>query len=219
MATDKAARTIDGLARRQHGVFARQQVIEAGMTRHELQGLVSSGRWIVLAPAVYALASHPGTWKQRLMAAVLGEPEAAVGGRSAAVLHGFTGFRPGRPEIVVPRAGQNRSPIALVRRRDGVETTRRNGLPVLTTRDALFAVAGLVRFAPSCVPPSSALERLLYGVLDRPGMPRYSLHLDGPASAFRPRGWRGSVGGWTSRRSRTRWPTRWRPSRSTGPIA
>jgi hypothetical protein len=220
MATDGAARTIDGLARRQHGAFARQQAIDAGMTRHEIHGLVSSGRWLVPAPAVYSLASHPGTWEQRLMAAVLGEPEAAVGGRSAAVLHGLTGFRPGRPEIVVPRSGQNRSPIALVRRRDGVETTRRDGLPVLTVRDTLFAVAGLVpvrtlvpalddalggrlvtveqlqdrylELAPSrrrgfalmrrliearshdaFVPPSSALERLLYGVLDRPGMPRY----------------------------------------------
>ena len=116
----------------------------AGMTRHEIEGLVSSGRWLGRRRRVYALASHPSTWEQRLMAAVLGEPDAAVGGRSAAALHGLTGFRPGRPEIVVPRSAQNRSPIALVRRRDDVETTRRDGLPVLTVRDTLFAVAGLV---------------------------------------------------------------------------
>jgi very-short-patch-repair endonuclease len=220
MSTSEVTHTIDGLARRQHGVLSRRQALDAGMTRQAVETLVSSGRWVLLAPAVYGLRSHPVTWEQRLMAAVLGEPEAAVGGRSAAALHGLTGFKRGRPEIVVPRAAQNRSAIALVRRRDGVETTRVAGLPVLTVRDTLFAVAGLVpvrtlvpalddalgdrlvtveqlqgrylELAPSrrrgfalmqrliearsydaFVPPASALERLLYGVLDRPGMPRY----------------------------------------------
>jgi hypothetical protein len=217
---DETDRRIDGLARRQHGVFSRAQALQLGAYPRLMERRLVSGRWVEVAPAVYGLPSHPGTWEQRLMAAVVGEPEAAVGGRSAAAVHELTGFRPGRPEIVVPRAAQNRSPIALVRRRDGVETTRVRGLPVLTVRDTLFAVAGLVtvrtlvpalddalgdrlvtveqlqerylQLAPSgrrgfalmrrliearsqdaFVPPASTLERLLYRVLDRPGMPRY----------------------------------------------
>jgi very-short-patch-repair endonuclease len=185
-----------------------------------IDGHVSSGRWLVVAPGVYGLPSHPGRWERQLMAAVLGEPDAVVGGRSAAALHGLSGFRPGRVEIVVPRNAQNRSPIALVRRRDGVERTSIGGIPVLTVRDTLFAVSGIVpvrrtavalddalaaklvtmpelraryvALAPSrrrgfaamggliearssdeYAPPSSELERHLYGVLDRPAMPRY----------------------------------------------
>jgi hypothetical protein len=78
------------------------------------------------------------------MAAVLGEPVAVVGGKSAAALHHLPGFRPGRPEIVVPRAAQNRSPLALVRRRDGIRATVVDQIPVLTVVDTLFAIGGLV---------------------------------------------------------------------------
>ncbi len=101
------------------------------------------GAWIELAPAVYALRSHPGTWERTLMAAVLGEPRAAVWGRSAAALHELEGFRPGRAEIVVPRGSNHRSPLAVVRERRQYDTTTVHHLPVLTIADTFFALAAI----------------------------------------------------------------------------
>ena len=42
------------------------------------------------------------------MTAVLAEEHALVAGRSAPALHGLTGYRPGRVELVVPTARNHR---------------------------------------------------------------------------------------------------------------
>jgi len=209
---------IDTLARRQHGAFSRRQVLAAGGTPRMIERRVSNRRWLRLAPSVYALPSHPGTWHRAVMVAVLGEVDAVAGGRSAAVLQRVNGFRPGRPEIVVPSGAPAVSSIARVRRCSLVHRTVIDHIPVLDLCDTLYALsrsadqrkvepavddllasgrlridqlqrrhlewigsrrAGLelmrgiidVRSVDGYEPPSSELERLLYEVLDRPGMP------------------------------------------------
>jgi len=136
-------RHADRLARTQHGVFSRRQIIALGATRHMVSGRVGNGRWLELAPAVYALPSHPGTWHRALMTAVLAEWRAVVAGGSAAALHGLTGYRPGRVEIVVPSGRNHHSNVALIHRSDVYRSTRVLAIPVLTVCDSLFMVAGL----------------------------------------------------------------------------
>jgi very-short-patch-repair endonuclease len=143
MTSNEMDAAIDELARRQYGVFSRSQAVASGATARMIDRRLGSGGWIELAPAVYALRSHPGTWERTLMAAVLGEPRAAVWGRSAAALHELEGFRPGRTEIVVPRGSNHRSALAVVRERRQYETTTVRRLPVLTIADTLFALAAL----------------------------------------------------------------------------
>ncbi|MGZ4692450.1 MAG: type IV toxin-antitoxin system AbiEi family antitoxin domain-containing protein [Acidimicrobiales bacterium] len=137
-------RHAERLARTQHGVFSRRQIAAVGATRHMISGRLRNGRWIELSPSVYALPSHPGTWHRALMAAVLAERQAAVAGRAAAALHGLTGFRPGRAEIVVP-TGRNHHPgDVLIHRSDAYRSTAVLAIPVLTVCDTLFVLAGLV---------------------------------------------------------------------------
>ena len=135
---------IDTIARRQHGVFSRVQVTGAGGTTAMVHRRLEAGRWLRLMSGVYALPSHPFTWHRSLMAAVLGEQAAVVGGKAAAALHQIDGFPRARPEIVVPRGSNHRNPLATVRERDGVRTTVVDGIPVLTLCDTLFAIAALV---------------------------------------------------------------------------
>ncbi len=209
---------IDGLARRQHGVFARRQVFAAGVTPRMIDRRLDNGRWLRLLPSVYALPSHPGTWKRAVMAAVLAETYAVADGRSAAVLQEVPDFRPGRPEIVVPADAHARSSTARVRRRSEIHSVVIDHIPVLDLCDTLHMLAGTVdrpkvepaldhllahgrltieelqrrhlslagsrrpglghmrrlievRSVDGYEPPESELERHLYGILDRPGMP------------------------------------------------
>src|SRR3954447_20701342 len=92
---DGGMRSIDldlslaGLARRQHGVVSRRQVLDAGGSDRMIANRLSSGRWIRLDAGVYALVAAPATWQRALMAAQLSEPVAAIAGRSAAELNTF----------------------------------------------------------------------------------------------------------------------------------
>ncbi len=144
MTSTTADHTVAVIAHRQRGAFSRGQALAAGLSPRAIDTRLAGRRWSALAASVYALPQYPGTWERNLMAAILGEPDAAAGGKSAAVLHQVAGFRPGRPEIVVSGNAQNRSPLALVRRRDDVRTTLVDGIPSLTVVDTIFAVSGIV---------------------------------------------------------------------------
>ncbi|HET7719626.1 MAG TPA: hypothetical protein VFK43_06635, partial [Acidimicrobiales bacterium] len=109
-------RAIDGLARRQHGVFHRRQAVSKGFTRAERRSRLGSGQWIrLLDSQIYALASHPGTWLRQCAAATLSVPASGVSGESAAALHGFRGFRRAAIEVVTRHGATHRSPFASVR--------------------------------------------------------------------------------------------------------
>jgi very-short-patch-repair endonuclease len=220
MTSVQADRAIDQTAAVQFGLVSHAQAIEAGVSDGGIARRLSSGAWLRLAPAVYALASHPATWQQGLMAAVLGECQAVISGPSAAALHGLRGFRPGPIQVVVPRGANHRSGLAVVRERSDFQATAVDGIPVLTVCDTLFSVAASahasrvalamddalgdrvitvgdlqlryeqlrggrrpgmatmrrligLRSHQGFLPPASVLERMLYGVLDRAGMPAY----------------------------------------------
>src|SRR5882757_4354692 len=95
-------RTIDRIARKQSGAFNLDQLRRVGGDSDAAMHRVALGRWIHLAPSVFAVATFAGTFERQCWAAVLGEADASVGGLAAAYLFGVPDFRPGRPEIVVP---------------------------------------------------------------------------------------------------------------------
>lgn len=96
------------LATRQHNVFSRKQVLAIGFTAPMVQRRRAAGRWTDEAPGVYGIAGGVPGWERRLMVAHLDlGPSSVVSHRSAGVLHGFAGMRPGPPELTVPpRAGR-----------------------------------------------------------------------------------------------------------------
>lgn len=140
-------RPLDALAARQHGVFSRRQALDRSVTDRMIEQRLRSGAWIRLAPGVYAVASAPATWERQVMAAVLSRHRAIVGGRSAAVIHRFDGFRRGRPELLVPSGTSSRSPIARLTRTiwfDAIDTVHVAGLPVASRPETLTQLAGKI---------------------------------------------------------------------------
>jgi hypothetical protein len=159
-------RSLDVYAARQYGAFSLEQSRRAGLSDDMAYRRVQSGAWIPLAAGVYALASSPPKWERQLAAAVLSRPRAVVGASSAAVLHGFDGFKPARPEILVPSGANARSPIARVSRSiwfDELGVTSRSGFTTTNEAETITFLAG--RLAKNAV--ESLLDgRLTAGAID-----------------------------------------------------
>jgi hypothetical protein len=115
---------LQALAATQFSLFSAGQATALGVTRRALERALDRG-WIVsVRRGVYALAGHPRSPWQPLMAAALAAgPPAVISHGSAAAVHGFYGFAPGRQtELSVP----GKAHLAL----DGVTIHRmRNLLP------------------------------------------------------------------------------------------
>lgn len=138
-------RLIDEFASRQYGCVSKAQACRAGMTNSMIHHRLSSGAWIRLASGVYAVASAPPRWERQVAAAVLSRPRSIVGGSTAAFLHGFEGFKKGRPEIIVPEGANTRSALATVRKSmwfNELGTTRVAGFAATNKAETLLSVAG-----------------------------------------------------------------------------
>jgi very-short-patch-repair endonuclease len=101
------------------------------------------GLWRQLDYHVFAIQGAPSTWRQRLMAALLSRPLAYATGRSAAHLHGFPGYKPSRPEILVPFPGNARSPLARViraRQFEKVAVDRLDGISATTVAETILVL-------------------------------------------------------------------------------
>jgi very-short-patch-repair endonuclease len=121
------------LARRQHGVVSRAQLLELGFSAKSVKHRVLSGRLHPLWRGVYAVGRPQVTRHGRWMAAVLSC------GSGAALSHDDAGalyeIRPpgrGPIEVSVPRSTSRRRPGISVHRRSGLadRVTRWCGIPV-----------------------------------------------------------------------------------------
>ena len=128
------------MCRRQHGVFSRDQAFAVGASRRFIDRRLAGGAWLRLDNAVYALPEFPATYLRQLKAAELGSRDAAIAGRAAGALHDLTGFRPVRPEIVVPPTVRAATSLAQVHRYAGVKLSTVHGIRVTTIAQTLFDV-------------------------------------------------------------------------------
>ncbi len=110
--SSRADRLVSPLASRQHGLIARAQAIELGVTKHEVAWRIRAGRWDPLFPKVYRLAGVPATWRQFAMAACLHWGRGTViSHRAAARLGALDRFKNARVEVSVNRKrNRSRSP-------------------------------------------------------------------------------------------------------------
>lgn len=134
-------------ASRQHGVFSGAQARAAGFDKHAVARKLAAGEWIQLDYRVFGVPSAAPTWERQMWVALLSRPDAVVGGRAAAYLHGFRGFPKCKPVIVVPGAANARSGIARVVRSEyfhELETERVRGFPVTSIAETVLALAGEV---------------------------------------------------------------------------
>jgi len=130
---------------RQHGLVLRSQAIAAGVTDAMIETRLVTGRWAFVARGLYRLAGVPVTWRQRALAACLvSGPGAVVSHRSAAVLWGVSGFRPGPVELTVPAGRSGRNALARVHRSSEVDGMARDGIPVTRPARTLSDLAAVV---------------------------------------------------------------------------
>lgn len=144
---NELARELWKLAARQHGVVARAQLLELGLSRRAVQHREATGRLHAIGRGIYAVGRPDVPRNGLLMAAVLScGPQAVVSHESAAVLWGV---RPGR------RAGGRRAtrdvaidvtvPPQVRRRRPGIRLHRHSLDPVDRTEQERVPVTSIQR--------------------------------------------------------------------------
>jgi very-short-patch-repair endonuclease len=133
------------IARRQHGVVARRQLTEVGLSDDAIDRRLRAGRLLPLHRGVYALGYRSGSRESAWMAAVLaGGRQAVLSHRSAAAVWGL---RPAstRIDVTTPRGQDPRRGIRFHRSKlPADETTVKNGIPVTTVPRTLFDLAALL---------------------------------------------------------------------------
>jgi hypothetical protein len=121
------------LASRQHGLATRRQILDAGGSDQLIAQRCAMGWWRRVERGVYRIGAAPPTWEAKVLATCM-----ASGGiashRTAGVLLGVDGFRPGPVEISVCRPKRFRRPgvrvhqstdldLATIRTCRGIPTT------------------------------------------------------------------------------------------------
>jgi hypothetical protein len=122
------------LARAQHGVLTRKNLLDLGFSAEAIKHRVSKGRLHPVVPGVYAVGRPHLEREGRWMAAVLAcEPGAALSHRSAAALWGFAKEHADYIEVSVMRSSEARLPGLRSHRRPTLPASRittRRGIPL-----------------------------------------------------------------------------------------
>jgi len=122
------------LARAQHGVLTRQNLLDLGFGAEAIKHRVSKGRLHPVFRGVYAVGRPQLNREGRWMAAVLAcGPGAALSHRSASALWGFGKEHPNYIEVTVMRPSEARIRGVRCHRRPSLpssEITTRRGIPV-----------------------------------------------------------------------------------------
>lgn len=133
------------IARHQHGVITRRQLLALGFTADAIRHRVAKGRLHPISRGVYALGRPDLTAKGRWMAAVLScGPRAVLSHESAAALWQFRPPRTDRIEISVPaEVARCRKGVVLHRRPTlrPEDVTVRHFIPVTTVVCTLIDIA------------------------------------------------------------------------------
>lgn len=145
----QSARSVWAIAREQHGVVARWQLLELGLSTDAIGYRLKIGRLHRVLRGVYAVGRPELTLLGRWMAAVLASGKgAALSHRSAATLWGIAPEKAAAIEVTVsPSSGQGREvPGVRSHRRTGLgqrDLTRCKRIPVTTPVLTLVDIAGL----------------------------------------------------------------------------
>lgn len=136
------------LARRQHGVVTRSQLIELGLSRRAIEHRLVRGRLHPLRRGVYAVGRpEVGRKGQWLAAALSCGPRALLSHRTAAALWGIWPTADTGIDVVVPVGTYSRQPGIRVHRRLGLAAEHRrevSGIPVTDPVSTLVDLAGCV---------------------------------------------------------------------------
>lgn len=134
-----------GLARAQHGVVARRQLLALGLSPQAIQHRMDAGRLHRVERGVYAVGRPALNQHGKWMAATLsGGPGAVLSHRSAAALWGVCPDSGARISITIPERSHRKRPRLFVHRRPGLrssDTTKCLGIPLTTIACTLVDIA------------------------------------------------------------------------------
>ncbi len=134
-------RAVAALARAQHGVVARDQLVGAGLSRHAIAHRIAKGHLHPLYRGVYAVGHRSLSAHGRHLAAVLAcGPRAVLSHRSAAVLWGL--LQAGEHPVHITAPTHRRGPAG-VRLHGSLtgEVVRRDGIAVTTPARTIIDLA------------------------------------------------------------------------------
>ena len=133
------------LARRQHGVISRPELLAFGVSEQTIRTWLANSRLMRLREGVYLVAGSAPSPYTETMAAVRAAPPGAVAAfRSAAFVHDMLERPPPMPEISIPHGTSARLPDAVVRRTRQVDVALARGIPVTSALRTFVDLAGVV---------------------------------------------------------------------------
>lgn len=198
MAAREVERRILELARRQHGVVARRQLLDLGLDPRTISRRASSGQWARLFRGTYVVGPITPPRAREMAAALACGPTAVISHRSAAGLRDVAA-PPSRADPVDVTVVGRRSQVRGIRARGAVtladdERTRVDGIPVTSIGRTLVDLAAVASMAEleravaraereSLITPPD-LDALLARYHRRPGTPALRAVLErtaGPA--------------------------------------
>ena len=145
-------RRVGRFASDHHGLVTRPAALACGLTRRQIEYRLATGKWIVVAPALYRVDTAPTTWQQRTLAACLAGPPLTVASHlSAAALHGLIGPPP-VPHITVPRGRSGRLTSVQTHRSSLHRLDRLvvAGIPCTSVARTLIDCGGVLAFRRLC---------------------------------------------------------------------
>lgn len=144
------------LARKQHGVITRRQLLDLGFGSEAVEHRIAKGRLHRLWRGVYAVGRPEIDQKGRWMAAVLScGPDALLSHGSAAVLWGMAQTGAGI-DVVIPEGAYRRRPGIRVHRRSGLGAENRRQVAGIPVTDPISTLVDL-----ASKPPDWKLERAI----------------------------------------------------------
>lgn len=140
-------RTPDGhalaeLARRQHGVVSRRQLLELGHARATISVWEKDGKLHRLHRGTYAVGHEALSWEGRLLAAVLANEPAVASHKTAAWIWGLLRTRPGTFHLTAPTRRHRKEPFVVhFARLEPEDVTTVNGIPVTSPARTVLDLA------------------------------------------------------------------------------
>ena len=134
-------RRVGRIASSAHGVVARRELLDAGVSSKEIEHRLRTGALIREYPGVYRVGHRAPSVDARYMAAVKACGEGAVlSGLAGAYLRGLLKGSAPPPEVTAP--GKRRVRGVKTRRSREIEATTWRGIPVTTVPRTLVDIAG-----------------------------------------------------------------------------
>jgi very-short-patch-repair endonuclease len=159
------------IARDQHGVIARGQLLDAGVTPGAIDHRLAIGRLRALHRGVYLVGAVAPPRAAEMAAVLACGPGAVITHTSAAHLSALLPHKPNTIHVTVPGRDPGARPgltIHRVRALDRRDVTTFDGIPITTPARTVVDVAAML--------PPNALERLLAEVFVRRLATRRDLH-------------------------------------------